>query len=208
MLISFGLPRPGSANFVLCGRIRTSMKGDFMGSTQTFDRTAAGFSQAAMYGLRLSIQLFARALFVNDLCTRVRYFQCILHLWHAPLAPRVLHFSAFHYNVGRDMSGSIFSSYERHKQYHLQYTCCVVHVLFSTLYVHSLHVQCTLSVQKYTHEHCSLLIPCVYTVCIPSAYIISTSVVDVHYFPKYKCTCTMTSSKIKGIPACTQPVDS
>ena len=29
--------------------------------------------------------------------TRVRYFQCVLHLWHTLLAPRVLHFSAFHF---------------------------------------------------------------------------------------------------------------
>ena len=76
MLISFGLPQPGSA------RLWMLHEGDLrdLHRTYTLDWTAASFFHGNARSETLYRISHLRVLFVNDLHTRMRYFQCVLHL--------------------------------------------------------------------------------------------------------------------------------
>ena len=92
VLISFGLPRPGSTCFRLRGHIRSYMKGDLRDLLRLWTRLLPLFSQQCMvwhsastYRLHVRFSTYARAVFPMCAASKPYY-----------IAPRVLHFSAFH----------------------------------------------------------------------------------------------------------------
>ena len=95
MLISFGLPQPGPARFVLPGRIRSYTKGDLQDLFRPWTGLLPAFF-TAMHSLRLCINLAA---YVCAFCERSMYACAVFQMRAASTCMiycgEQLHFIAF-----------------------------------------------------------------------------------------------------------------